>query len=79
MSQAVQASCPYCKVALRIPADWLARPMRCKHCHQTFVTKGSPLAAQTVAAPSVAPVTARGNRPFITGPLLSSFSLTGTT
>jgi hypothetical protein len=28
----VQATCPGCKNVLRIPADWLDQPIRCKHC-----------------------------------------------
>jgi hypothetical protein len=35
----VQARCPFCKNMLRIPADWLERPMRCKHCKNIFQAK----------------------------------------
>ncbi len=36
MSQVVQAQCPHCQNVLRIPREWLARSMRCKHCKKTF-------------------------------------------
>src|SRR4051812_24761908 len=42
MYQVVQAKCPHCKNILRIPADWLDKPMRCKHCHQTFQARMKP-------------------------------------
>ena len=46
----VQARCPFCKNLLRIPADWLERPMRCKHCKNIFQSKQR--APQPVAADS---------------------------
>jgi len=49
MSQVVQAKCPHCHSVLRIPADWVAKAMRCKHCKQTFQAKAAPA---TVAKPS---------------------------
>ena len=36
MSQVVQAKCPHCQNMLRIPTEWIARPMKCKHCSQIF-------------------------------------------
>ncbi|HWY85126.1 MAG TPA: caspase family protein [Gemmataceae bacterium] len=39
MAQVVQARCPHCKNMLRIPAEWLAGPMKCKHCRQIFQAK----------------------------------------
>jgi hypothetical protein len=36
MTQVVQARCPHCQQVLRIPADWLDKPMRCKLCRNTF-------------------------------------------
>src|SRR5438128_6941142 len=39
MSQVVQAKCPFCRNVLRIPADWLAQPMRCKFCQQVIQAK----------------------------------------
>src|SRR5262249_47343698 len=38
MMQVVQASCPKCRSMLRIPADWIGRPMRCKRCRETFLS-----------------------------------------
>lgn len=29
----VQAQCPGCRAVLRIPDDWLDKPIRCKHCN----------------------------------------------
>src|SRR5262245_503709 len=52
MSEVVQASCPYCRNILRIPAAWVNQPMRCKHCGQIFQSRTK------IAVPSAA-VTAR--------------------
>ncbi len=56
MSQVVQAKCPHCQNVLRIPEEWLVKPMRCKHCKTTFQAKGksSPNAAST-NVPTAAP------------------------
>src|SRR5262245_66358500 len=69
MTQVVQARCPHCRNLLRIPAEWLDRPMRCKHCRQVFQARdkapaiaagpaamapGIPMAAPHTAATSVA-------------------------
>lgn len=48
MSQVVQAACPGCKSVLRIPADWIGQPIRCKGC-------GTVLQAKTPPAPQVTP------------------------
>lgn len=32
----IQARCPSCKATLRIPADWMQKAIRCKHCGQAF-------------------------------------------
>ena len=54
MPAVVQARCPHCQNVLRIPAEWVAQPMRCKFCHNIFQAKGAaPTAAP--AAPAVAP------------------------
>jgi hypothetical protein len=60
MTQVVQAKCPKCKNVLRIPADWLGRAMRCKHCGEVFQAraKGSE-AASAVAASGPAEAPAR--------------------
>src|SRR5438105_1033779 len=54
MSQVVQAKCPHCHSLLRIPADWVYQPMRCKQCGQVFQAKQRPAAPP--AAPARAPV-----------------------
>src|SRR5438093_429426 len=36
MADVVQLKCPHCKNTLRVPADWVQRPVRCKHCQQVF-------------------------------------------
>ncbi len=41
MSQVVQAKCPHCQNVLRIPSEWVDKPMRCKNCRQTFQAKTS--------------------------------------
>jgi hypothetical protein len=56
MVQVVQAKCPYCKQLLRIPSSWLAQPMRCKHCRQTFQAKApsaTPLPVGRPALPAI--------------------------
>ncbi len=49
MSSVVQAMCPGCRQVLRIPSDWLGKPIRCKHCGTALQTK------QLAQAPSPAP------------------------
>src|SRR5438046_1093457 len=36
MSAVTKVRCPGCKNLLRIPTDWLAKPIRCKHCAKRF-------------------------------------------
>src|SRR5437773_3244821 len=36
MADVVQLKCPHCQNTLRVPADWVDRPVRCKHCQQVF-------------------------------------------
>src|SRR5262245_37950621 len=60
MSQVVQARCPHCRNVLRIPAEWVSRPMRCKYCGQTFQGRApartSPaVTAQPAASPRATP------------------------
>jgi hypothetical protein len=56
MTQVIQATCPKCKKVLRIPADWVARSMRCKHCKTVFQSKGRPVAEKKpVSAPPTVP------------------------
>ncbi len=57
MTQAVQAKCPHCKQILRIPGEWLDRPMRCKHCQQVFQARSkSATPMPPVARPVVPPL-----------------------
>jgi len=39
LNRVVQADCPACKNTLRIPANWLSEPIRCKHCGLVFQAK----------------------------------------
>jgi hypothetical protein len=45
MSAIVQATCPGCKNILRIPADWVNQPIRCKHCGLVMLSKNAQAAA----------------------------------
>jgi hypothetical protein len=64
MMQVVQASCPKCRNVLRIPADWIGRPMRCKLCREIFLSRArqsvqiQPVAAVGPSAPTPLPPTA---------------------
>jgi hypothetical protein len=52
MSQLVQSSCPGCKRRLRIPAEWLHQPIRCKHCGMVLQVKQQ---AKSSRNPSASP------------------------
>src|SRR4051794_36123220 len=54
MSKIVQTKCPGCHKLLRIPAEWLKEPIRCKHCGKVLQSKPKSKAAQT-------PLTAPGS------------------
>jgi len=63
MSNVIQAKCPSCQNTLRIPAEWVSKPMRCKHCKTTFQPKEKASANANVAiakpaVPVAAPATA---------------------
>lgn len=80
MSQVVQAKCPHCHQVLRIPEEWLARPMRCKHCKTTFQAKGKSAASASasVNAQTAAPGrTAKANAPQAAQPASSAASPPG--
>ncbi len=63
MSQIVQSHCPHCRAVLRIPAEWLDKPMRCKFCRNIFEARPrNGAAALPPTAISAAPV-ARAARP----------------
>lgn len=50
MASIVQAKCPGCKKVLRVPADWVHKTMKCRHC-------GMKLQAKPAAAAAVQPAT----------------------
>jgi len=39
LNQVVQAQCPGCQHTLKIPANWIHEPMKCKHCGLVFQAK----------------------------------------
>jgi hypothetical protein len=49
MPEAVKARCPGCQRELRIPAEWISRAFRCKHC-QTVIQVKPRAAAKQLAA-----------------------------
>ncbi len=56
MAAVVQVQCPHCRQALRVPADWVGRTLRCKHCQNGFqaragVAASSPKGAASGTAP----------------------------
>lgn len=53
MTQVVQATCPGCKNILRIPADWIAQPIRCKHCGLVMQARQPAASAHVTAPPPV--------------------------
>jgi hypothetical protein len=55
MSQVVQAKCPHCQNVLRIPEEWLVKPMRCKHCKKTFQAKGKSSASASANVQTAVP------------------------
>ncbi len=58
MSAVVQATCPGCRNILRIPSDWLAQPIRCKHCQTVLMPRqaGSQATPTPTPAPQPRPV-----------------------
>lgn len=65
MSQIVQARCPHCQNVLRIPEEWLVKPMRCKHCKTTFQAKGKSSASASTNVQTAAPAPAtKANAPL---------------
>jgi len=51
MSQVVQSACPGCKKSLRIPVEWLQKPIRCKHCGMVLKAKQPATPSRTPSAP----------------------------
>src|SRR5438093_12006206 len=54
MAGVVQAACPGCKKVLRIPAEWMHRVIRCKHCGMTVAARPAVVVA-TVPPGSATP------------------------
>ncbi len=52
MTQVLQAKCPFCQNVLRIPADWITQPLRCKFCKQVIQAKAAAKNAGPAAAPT---------------------------
>src|SRR5258708_5735227 len=64
MAAIVQATCPGCKNILRIPADWVNQPIRCKHCGLVMLSKNAQAAAVGAPKPDAPKNTPlRVNRP----------------
>lgn len=49
MKEVLRAQCPGCSRALRIPAEWSNRPLRCKHCGQYVLPQANGHGAAPVA------------------------------
>ena len=67
-AQVVQATCPGCKTVLRIPGDWLQKPIRCKGCGTVMQARGTP----TAVPPPPPPVAVK---PPVAPPRLSTPSI----
>src|SRR6516165_7063099 len=80
MIQVVQASCPKCRNVLRIPADWIGRPMRCKLCREIFLSRPrqsvqiQPVAPVGFSAPTPLPPTAVSVAPMPNAVAAPSFA-----
>ncbi|MCI0680822.1 MAG: hypothetical protein L0Y71_01850 [Gemmataceae bacterium] len=63
MTQVVQAKCPFCHNVLRIPADWLSQPMRCKFCKQVIQARTAGATASQAVASGPPPAQAFAPQP----------------
>src|SRR4051794_30779322 len=52
MKEVVRAACPGCQRPLTVPADWIGRTVRCKHCGRAMVVRP---AAVPMASPAAGP------------------------
>src|SRR5262249_55218365 len=68
VSIVVQARCPYCRNVLRIPADWIVQPMRCKFCHNLIQARAKAPAVAPVAAAAAPPVAVGVGAPPVAAP-----------
>jgi hypothetical protein len=68
MSTIVQATCPGCQNVLRIPADWVKTPIRCKHCQTVLMPrKPSSNTPSPLKRKSPPPLPSGGNYPETAG------------
>src|SRR5712692_7289982 len=76
MSANLQATCPGCKSVLRIPADWVNQPIRCKHCGLVMVSKDPQAVAAAVAGrpapPNKTPLPPTGKPTPVAAPVAKS-------
>lgn len=63
MTRVVQAECPHCKKLLRIPAEWIAQQMKCKHCRQVFQARPLSEPVPRLPNPSTHSVTITASTP----------------
>src|SRR4051794_33065604 len=63
MSLVTKIRCPRCRNLLRIPTDWLDRPVRCKHCDKSFRAAPKPPPAETTR-PADEPPAEADDSPF---------------
>src|SRR5215831_5070556 len=70
MASVVQATCPGCRMQLRIPAGWMHQAVRCKHCGMISGVRPAAISAQpnSPMAVSVAPPLAVPVQPNLTAP-----------
>jgi hypothetical protein len=74
MTQMVQAKCPHCQNVLRIPAEWVSKAMRCKHCKKGFQAKAN--SSKSANVPVAAPASsATKSAPIPIGPPANSASV----
>src|SRR5205085_3685906 len=52
MKEVVRAACPGCQRPLNVPAEWVGRTVRCKHCGHAMLVRPA-----AEAVPMAAPVT----------------------
>ncbi|MFN4258453.1 MAG: caspase family protein [Gemmataceae bacterium] len=79
MAPIVETRCPGCQATLRIPAEWVAEPLRCKHCGLVSLSKGkgsalAPAAVGPESAPAPEPVVAAADQKTTPPPPPPSFS-----
>lgn len=56
MKEVVRAACPGCHRPLNVPADWLGKTVRCKHCGHGMQLRPAAVSAVAAAVPLATPV-----------------------